>query len=216
MPINKLVPSKRAAAAIAAAIATASAAGWHSTKDTDPVKHVYPPAVILASEHLIKTWEGVVLKTHYDPFAKINDICYGKTRINGKPIPAGMTVTLQQCQDWLREDLFAGYYQPLTKKITGYTSFPIGNQASQLSGGYNFGVGAMSKSTAARLATEAYLLSLKGETAKATAKYLASCEAQRAFDKAGGQKVRGLELRRGMGDKQRMGEGEVCVTGQVK
>lgn len=92
MPINKIVATKRGKAAIAAALVAAAAAGWQSTKDTNPAKHVYPPAVILATDKLIKPWEGLVLKAHWDPFAKIYDICYGKTRINRKPVTVGMTL----------------------------------------------------------------------------------------------------------------------------
>jgi GH24 family phage-related lysozyme (muramidase) len=47
---------------------------------------------------------------------------------------------------------------------------------------------------------------LKGEWRKA-------CEAQTAWNKAGGQVVGGLIKRREMGDAQRAGEAEVCVSG---
>lgn len=43
-----------------------------------------PVAVTLAVDSLIKLWEGLALKSHWDPFAKIWDICYGKTRIKGR------------------------------------------------------------------------------------------------------------------------------------
>ncbi|WP_323455290.1 glycoside hydrolase family protein [Rhizobium sp. AN5] len=44
-------------------------------------------------------------------------------------------------------------------------------------------------------------------------KYRQGCEAQTAWNKAGGQVVRGLVNRREMGDAQRQGEAELCVSG---
>jgi len=199
MPINKIVATKRGKAAIAAALAAAAAAGWQSTKDTNPAKHVYPPAVILATDKLIKPWEGLVLKAHWDPFAKIYDICYGKTRINGKPVTADMSFTKVECDAFLEEDVYTDYYLPITKQVPNYTGFPVSLQAAQLSGGYNFGVGALIRSSAMREAG-------KGN-------YRLACEMQTRFNRAGGQLVGGLVKRREMGDAQRLGEAETCVSG---
>lgn len=197
MPINKIVASKRGKAAIAAAIIATAAGGWQSQRDTSATVH--PPAVILAKNTLIKTWEGVVLKSHWDPFAKIYDICYGKTRINGKPVQAGMTFSRAECDAMLEDDLYAEYYLPLTKQVPSYTGYPVSVQASQLSGAYNFGVGAMVRSKAM-------------DEAKA-GHWRAACEKQTAFNRAGGQVVTGLIRRREMGDAQRIGEAELCVSG---
>ncbi|KAA0689867.1 glycoside hydrolase [Neorhizobium sp. P12A] len=197
MPINKIRPSKRAAAAIAAAIVAAAAGGWHAVSDTSATVH--PPAVILAQKALIETWEGEVLTAHWDPYAKIYDICYGKTRLNGKPITKGMHFTKQQCADFLEDDLYNGYYVPLTKKVPAYTGFPVSVQASQLSGAYNFGVGGMVSSKAMDFAKQG--------------QWRAACEAQTAWNKAGGHVVPGLVARREMGDSQRIGEAELCVSG---
>ncbi|QNH71675.1 hypothetical protein V1VFAS_089 [Rhizobium phage V1VFA-S] len=201
MPVNKTFASKRGKAAVAAAIMAAALTGWQSVKDTNPAKHVYPPAVILATDALIKPWEGNVLSAHWDPFAKIYDICYGKTRFNGKPVTKDMKFTKEECADFLEADVYNDYYLPLTKKIPGFTSFPIGNQAAMISGAYNFGVGAMVNSTATSLA-------LKGQ-------WEAACDAQTAFNKAGGVRVPGLVKRREMGDDYRKGEAEICKSGQV-
>jgi GH24 family phage-related lysozyme (muramidase) len=197
MPINKIVPTKRGKAAIAAAIIAAAVGGWHSQRDTSATVH--PPAVILANGALIKTWEGLVLKAHYDPYAKIYDICYGKTRINGKPVTADMSFSRAECDAMLEDDLYTDYYLPLVNKVGAYRSFPISVQASQLSGAYNFGVDGMVNSTAMKLA-------LKGQFREA-------CEAQTKFNRAGGQVVQGLVRRREMGDAQRIGEAELCVSG---
>lgn len=197
MPINKIVATKRGKAAIAAAIIAAAAGGWQSVKDTSA--KVHPPAVVLATEHLIRPWEGLVLSAHWDRFAKIYDICYGKTRINGKPVTADMKFTKAECDAFLEEEVYEEYYLPLTKRIPGFTSFPIGNQAAMISGAYNFGVAGMVGSSATRLA-------LQGRWKEA-------CEAQTAWNKAGGQVVNGLVKRREMGDAQRKGEAEICVSG---
>ncbi|QYA12116.1 lysozyme [Rhizobium sp. AB2/73] len=199
MPINKIVATKRGKAAIAAALVAAGAAGWQSVKDNNPAKHVYPPAVILATEKLIKPWEGLVLKAHWDPYAKIYDICYGKTRINGKPVTAGMSFTKAQCDDFLEQEVYEEYYLPLTKQVPKFTSFPVSLQASQISGGYNFGLGALLRSSAMREAG-------KGN-------YRSACEMQARFNQAGGRVVNGLVKRREMGDAQRLGEAEICVSG---
>jgi len=195
MPVNKITSSNRGKSAVVAALIAAAATGWAGYKTATNT----PPAVILASNTLIKPWEGLVLKSHWDPFAKIWDICYGETRINGKPVASGMTKTVQQCEAMLTTRVYNDYYTPLTKQIKGFTSFPVSVQAAQISGAYNFGVGGMVGSRAAKLAIEG--------------KYREACEAQTAWNRAGGQVVTGLVRRRENGDAQRIGEAEVCVSG---
>ncbi|MUZ53014.1 glycoside hydrolase family protein [Agrobacterium vitis] len=203
MPINKIKSSPRAKAAIAAAIIAAGVAGWQSQRDTTP--DVLPPAVLLATDKLILPWEGMVLQSHWDRFAKIWDICAGITMINGKPVPPGMSFTRGQCEDMTRKQIFHDYYLPLVKAVPGYTNFPVGVQAAMLSGAYNFGVGSVAsrKGMAGSTATR---LHMQG-------KFREGCEAQTAFNKAGGIIVDGLVKRREMGDAQRIGEAEVCVSG---
>ncbi|AGC36070.1 glycoside hydrolase family protein [Rhizobium phage RHEph10] len=206
MPIGKILPSKRAIAAIVAAVATASAAGWHSQSDTSEA--VLPPAVILATNELILPWEGMVLQAHWDRYAKIYDICAGITRINGKPVTANMRFTRPECMQMTREQIYRDYYLPLVKQVPGFTSFPVGVQAAMLSGAYNFGVGSVAsrKGMAGSTATRFHM----------TGQYRKGCEAQTAFNKAGGVVVDGLVKRREMGDAQRMGEAEICVSGLPK
>lgn len=197
MPINKIAATKRGKAAIAAAIFAAAAAGWTSQKDTSAT--TLPPAVILATDKLILPWEGMVLKSHYDRFAKIYDICAGITKIDGKPVRPGMSFTRADCEAMTREQIYSDYYLPLVAKVPGFTNFPVGVQAAMISGAYNFGVAGMVKSTAVRL-------HMAGQ-------YRKGCEAQTAFNKAGGGVVEGLVKRREMGDAQRIGEAEICVSG---
>lgn len=191
MPINKIVATKRGKAAIAAALMAAAVASYQAVQ--------MPAAVILAKNSLIMPWEGLVLKSHWDPYAKIWDICFGETRINGKPVTPGMSFTKAQCEAMLEKRVYSDYYLPLTKKIPGFTSFPVSVQAAQISGAYNFGVAGMAGSSAARLAAQG--------------RYREACEAQTAWNKAGGHVVTGLVRRREMGDAQRIGEAETCVSG---
>ncbi|MBY3434809.1 lysozyme [Rhizobium laguerreae] len=195
MPINKIVPSKRGKSAIAGAILAAVLVGGGSYF----VEPERPVAVVLATDTLIKPWEGLVLKSHWDPFAKIYDICYGETRLNGKPVTAGVTKTKTECDAILEARVYNDYYLPLTKRIKGFQSFPVSVQASMVSGAYNFGVAGMVGSRAAKLAVEG--------------RYRQACEAQTAWNKAGGRVVGGLVKRREMGDAQRLGEAELCVSG---
>lgn len=198
MPVNKIVSTKRGKAAIAAAIVAAGAGGWFRLKDSTP--STPPPAVVLATESLIIPWEGLQLTSHWDKFAKIWDICYGETEYpKGTPIRPGMKFTQAQCKDILKQRVFRDYYLPIRSRIPNFDKFPVSVQASMVSGSYNFGVGGMVNSRAAKLASQG--------------KYREACEAQTAWNKAGGQIVRGLVLRREMGDAQRLGEAELCVSG---
>jgi GH24 family phage-related lysozyme (muramidase) len=110
-----------------------------------------------------------------------------------------MTKTVAECDAMLKRRIFTDYYLPLTKRIKGFTSFPVSVQATMVSGAYNFGVNGMVNSTATRLAVQG--------------RYREACEAQTAFNRAGGQVVNGLVRRREMGDAQRIGEAELCVSG---
>ncbi|MGO8211822.1 lysozyme [Rhizobium ruizarguesonis] len=203
MPINKIVATKRGKSAIAAAIIAAAVGGWQSQRDTS--EKVLPPAVILATNELILPWEGMVLSSHWDRFAKIYDICAGITKIDGKPVTAGMRFTKPQCEAMTREQIYNDYYLPLIKNVPGFAGFPVGVQAAMLSGAYNFGVGSVAsrKGMAGSTATRWHMA---GE-------YRKGCEAQTAFNKAGGIVVDGLVKRREMGDTQRKGEAEICVSG---
>lgn len=209
MPVNKIVATKRGRAAVASAVIAAAVGGWTAymaeTKETPAsvraaiAKGITPPAVSLAVERLIKPWEGLVLRSHWDPFAKIWDICYGETRINGEPVKPGMSFTPPECEAILKARVTRDYYLPLVDGAKGYLDAPVSVQASLLSGAYNFGTGAALRSTAARQI--------------AAKRYREACEAQTAFNKAGGQVVNGLVKRREMGDAQRLGEAELCVSG---
>lgn len=196
MPINKITTSKRGKAAIAAVLISVTAGGWFGLREV--TSQSTPPAVVLATDALIKPWEGLVLRSHWDRYANIWDICYGET----KGITAGMVKTKAECEDMLKHRVYNDYYMPLVKRVPGFTNFPISVQAAMVSGAYNFGVSGMVNSTATKRHIQG--------------KYREGCEAQTAWNKAGGKVVRGLVLRREMGDAQRIGEAEICVSGLDK
>lgn len=147
----------------------------------------------------------MVLKSHWDRFAKIYDICGGITRINGKPVGPNMSFTRPQCEQMTREQIYHDYYLPLVKGVPNFLNFPVSVQAAMLSGAYNFGVGSVAsrKGMAGSSATRWHM---QGQ-------YRKGCEAQTAFNKVGITVVDGLVKRREMGDAQRIGEAELCVSG---
>ncbi|MGX1786826.1 lysozyme [Bosea sp. NPDC055332] len=152
-------------------------------------------AIALATTALIQPWEGLVLKSHWDRYAKIWDICYGET----KGITAGMVKTKAECNEMLDNRVHRDFYIPLTKCIADFDDKPLSWRATAISVAYNVGTVATCKSTAAALARQG--------------KYAESCEAFTRFNRAGGQVVTGLVRRRTNGDAERMGELELCKAG---
>lgn len=137
MPINKITSSKRGKAAIVAVLAGISA-GTYSAYDRYATAAKMDPAVILSVEKAIIPWEGLVLKSHWDPFAKIWDICYGET----KGIGPSMTKTRAECKDILLRRVHDDYYQSIIVCSPNLLKSPVSVRASMISGSYNFGVGA--------------------------------------------------------------------------
>lgn len=191
MPINKLRPTKRAKAAIAAVLATAAAAGGYIML---PDGERVPPSVVLAMDTLVRPWEGRELRAYRDAVG-IWTICDGDTA-NVRP---GMVETPAGCDKRLRTRLVQDFYRPLTRCITDFDKKPVSWSAMMISLAYNVGVSAACNSTAAR----------HGRAGR----YLDSCNAATAFNRAGGKVLIGLVNRREMGDRSRIGEGELCVSG---
>lgn len=205
MPINKIVATKRGKSAVAAAATAAVISGWAtlfggSAPDTPAEIRAAisqghtPPAVKLAIDKLIKPWEGVHT-TAYRDIVGVPTICYGET----KGVRMGMRVTMADCERMLVRTVVNDYYLPLVDRAKNFTAAPVSVQASMISGAYNFGTGGQLKSSQIRYV--------------AAKKWRAACEAQTAYNKAGKKIVRGLVLRREMGDAQRLGEAELCVSG---
>lgn len=150
--------------------------------------------VALATTYLIQPWEGRRL-TAYQDIVGAWTICDGETQ----GVKPGMKKTHAECDAMTLRRVENDYYKPLTKCIKGYTAAPVSLQASLLSAAYNVGVRAICTSTAARLA--------------AARRYEEACHAITRFNRAGGRVIRGLKLRREYGDKNRIGELELCLEG---
>lgn len=190
MPISKLRPTKRASAAIAGVLAVA-VGGYVTVKNGEKV----PPAVVLAATYVAGPWEGIETTAYWDAYGGVWTVCRGET----KGVKKGDRYTVEQCEAMFIDRLANDFYRPIVRCAPELASAPVSVQASMLSGAYNFGVGAWCKSTASR-----HIRSKSWRSA---------CEAQTAFNRAGGKVLPGLQRRREMGDATRIGEGELCVTG---
>ncbi|WP_370677649.1 lysozyme [Pleomorphomonas sp. PLEO] len=191
--MGKLVSSARARAAIAGAMMLAASVGgvWVAKA---PDGKTYPLAVTMAADTLIKPWEQERLIAYLDS-VRVPTICFGET----KGVYLGMKKTHSECVAMLYRRVNEDFYIPLTLCAAGFERAPDPVQASMVSGAYNFGVVAWCRSTAARMIR--------------AARYRDACQAQTAFNRAGGEVLTGLVRRREMGDAQRIGEGELCVSG---
>lgn len=99
----------------------------------------------------IKSSEGLSLKAYPDPGSKNGlpvTIGYGTTRINGRPIPLGTTITKAQAERYLIADLevFASKVASLIKVRVSDNQF-----GALVSLAYNIGLDAFAKSTLLRI-----------------------------------------------------------------
>lgn len=189
----KLSATLRARNAILGFMATLAAGGYVYSTST-------PVPVSMAVELIVKDWEGLELKSHWDKHGQVWDICYGET----KDISPNMTKTPEECRKMLVTRLTKDFYPQIVACAPELKEAPDGYQAAMLAGAYNFGVGSIKsgrgwcgwgpgKYTRARL-------------------WKAAVFAQSTITKSGGQVLQGLVLRHGMGDKYRMGEAELALT----
>lgn len=191
MPINKIKPSKRAGAHIAAVVAI-SVGGTATIFGTYKV----PDDVALAVK-IIQPWEGRSLTVYYDTLAKppVWTICDGDT----DNVRKGMVETPEGCDKRLATKLVKDYREPVVKCFGDWNRQPLAWRGAMLALTWNIGVNGACNSSAFKLAK--------------VGKYRESCEAATAWNKAGGKVLRGLVLRREMGDENRIGEAELCVSG---
>lgn len=124
MPINRILPTKRAKMAAASSIG----------------------AVALVISVLIQPWEALRLHSYRDSVG-VWTICYGET----KGVRRGQTATKAQCDERLRVRVERDFYRPLVACITDFDRAPITVQASLISLAYNVGPAAVCRSTAADL-----------------------------------------------------------------
>lgn len=151
--------------------------------------------VVALTAVFMQPWEGTENLAYWDHLGSVWTVCTGET----KGVKKDDRYTDEECAKMLRATLEKDYHQPLTKCIPGFDGYPMGWQVAMLSLTYNIGAGASCNSTAARRA-------IAGDLEE-------SCEAMTWFNKAGGKVVRGLKLRREMGDATRIGELEICLAG---
>ena len=196
MPMNKLRPSKRAGAAIAAIVA-ASAGGYVTLFPSEKPVH---DDVALAIKTLVQPWEGRSLRAYLDTVARppVPTICDGDT----DNVRMGMIETSDGCNKRVATKMERDYRPHLVGCIPGFDQKPLAWRAMMDSLSWNIGWPATCRSTAARLG-------IAGQ-------YRDSCNAATAFNKAGGRIVIGIVHRREMGDASRIGEGELCVTGSLQ
>lgn len=151
--------------------------------------------IALTATYLVAPWEGTKNIAYWDALGQVWTVCTGET----KGVSKGDRYTDAECAEMLYATLEKDYRRPLAKCIAGFEAAPLSWQASMLSLTYNIGTGAACTSTAAKRARAG---DFKG-----------SCHAMTWFEKAGGRTIRGLQLRRGMGDATRIGELELCIAG---
>ncbi|MEV4606207.1 lysozyme [Neorhizobium sp. LMR1-1-1.1] len=195
MPINKILPSRRAAKLIAGVVA-AAVGGMVTIFAGQPAVHDDSALAI----KIMQPWEGRHLVAYLDtlPTKPVYTICDGDTN----NVRKGMVETHAGCDARTAGKLERDYRPHLVKCIANWEKAPLSWRGSMLTLSWNVGVGATCNSTAARLGRQS--------------KWRESCEAATAFNKAGGKTLRGLVNRREMGDATRPGEAEVCVTGLPK
>lgn len=193
MPTSKLRPTKRASVAIGA-VAAAAIGGYVALF---PGAAPVPDDVALAVTVLVKPWEGRSLRAYLDTVAKppVWTICDGDT----KGVRPGMVETAAGCDRRLASRIVRDYRARLVACVPNWPTAPLSWRAMMTSLAWNIGVDAACRSTAARLGR--------------AGRWLESCTAATAFNRAGGRMVIGLANRRGMGDATRIGEGELCASG---
>lgn len=220
LPISKIKATLRGRNAVAAAIVFAGASGWtayhQAYEATVPAPTVHrmvitpameihgaidkgyvPPAVKLAVDQLIAPWEGLRTTAYLDRLPKIPvwTVCYGDTL----GVKAGMKFSVADCKARLMQRVIYDYYLPLVDGVPGFTEAPISVQAAMISGAYNYGVARVKSSTAAK--------------SVAKHQWQKTCLDLTAYNRAGGVVLEGLDRRRKMGDRERLGEAELCFSG---
>ena len=189
----KLVKTRRATAALSAFGALVVGGMVAMFPGEKPV----PDDVALAVTVLVKPWEGRSLRAYLDTVAKppVWTICDGDT----KGVRPGMVEIAAGCDRRLATRIVRDYRSKLVACVPNWPAAPLSWRAMMISLTWNIGTGAACNSTAARLGR--------------AGRWLESCTAATAFNRAGGRMVVGLANRRGMGDATRIGEGELCASG---
>ena len=128
---------------------------------------------------LIKRFEGLRLNAYQDSVG-VWTIGYGTTRINGSPIQSGMTITVQQAEEYLLSDLNTKFVPNVQRNIRALITQSMFDAICCFT--YNVGSGALGKST--------LLKDLN------SSKYLDAASGFSLWTKAGGVELAGLVKRR--------------------
>jgi lysozyme len=151
--------------------------------------------VAFTATNLTQPWEDKRNVAYWDAIGKVWTVCWGET----KGVEQNDRYTDQQCLDMLLTRMGRDYEAPLSRCVVGWRTVPFSVKASFLDLSWNVGVSAVCKSTAAKRA--------------AAMDWTGACEAMTWFNRAGGQVIRGLDLRRKEGDATRIGDRELCLAG---
>lgn len=163
-----------------------------------------PDDVVLASTYLVEPWEGEVLRAYLDKVAKppIWTICAGDTQ-NVKP---GMVETPKGCKARLQRRMTKEFRPALVKCVPSFNKQPISWRSMMDSLAWNIGSGAACNSSAAGIVNVAVM---NGEPPD----FVRSCKLATLYNTVDHRIIIGLARRRGMGDANRIGEGELCMSG---
>jgi len=198
MPI-KLVPSKRASAAVASIAAVA--VGGYATLPSGYKVH---DDTALAIKYLTGPWEGRRLVAYLDklPNPPRWTICDGDTT----DVKPWQVETDAGCDKRVAVKMERDYRPPLVACVPDWDKHPLGWRGAMLDLSWNIGTAATCNSTAIAVVKTAVRL-------KKVPDYKASCGYATLYVKSGGRTYDGLVKRRGMGDASRIGDGEMCVSG---
>lgn len=199
MPVNKVTSSKRGKAAIASILAI-SIGGMVTLFGGTKVHE----DTALAVEYLTEDWEGLQFKAYLDRIPKppVWTICYGDTD-NVKP---GMVETLAGCKKRLYVKIERDYRAKLVTCVAQWDRQPLSWRATAIDLSWNLGPAGVCNSSGVGIVNQATKLGKKPD-------YRASCERFTLFNRSGGKVINGLVLRREMGDANRIGEAELCLSG---
>lgn len=200
--VLKLTPSKRAATALAA-VASITYGGYVSLSSGYKVHD----DTALAITYLTGPWEGRRLVAYLDTLPKPPrvTICDGDTT----NVKMGDVETNEGCDRRVAIKMERDYRSKLVACVPDWDKHPLGWRGAMLDLTWNIGPGKACSSSAVGVIKEAKRLNKKPD-------YDLSCGLITVYIKSGGKTYDGLVNRRGMGDKARIGDGEMCKTGVAK
>jgi len=132
---------------------------------------------------IIKEFEGLELKAYKCP-AGVWTIGYGTTRINGRPVGAGMSIDTKRAEELLRKEIEDTFAPAVFDLLPMARSWTPKQQAAIISFAFNLGVGSLERSTLRKRL-------LAGEPADKVVR-----EELPRWNKVGGSALPGLSRRR--------------------